>query len=87
VFSDYGAWGNKLVISVERDGKPIAWTGVPLQNPGSLNRSWNQVYVDAPLPTDARPTDVLKVYVLNEHGAASFIDDLEAAAMEPAPTW
>jgi hypothetical protein len=87
VFSDYGAWSNKLVLSVERDGKSIAWTGVSLQNPSSLNRSWNQVYVDAPLPADALPTDILKVYVLNEGGSASFIDDLEASAMLPAPKW
>ena len=87
VFSDYGAWGNKLVISVDRAGKPIAWTGVRLQNPGIVYRSWNLVYVDVPLPADARPTDVLKVYVLNENGSACFIDELEASAMVPTPAW
>ncbi len=87
VFSDYGNWGNKLVLSVDRDGKPISWTGVSLQNPGIVYRSWNPVYVDVKLPADIRPTDVLKVYALNENGSPCFIDDLEAFAMEPAPTW
>ncbi|RZK61784.1 MAG: hypothetical protein EOO59_04200 [Hymenobacter sp.] len=83
VFSDYGAWNNKLVMSLDRDGKSISWTGVRLQNPSSLNRSWNLVYLDAPLPAAARPTDVLKVYILNENGSGCFIDELEATAMTP----
>lgn len=87
VFSDYGAWNNKLVVSVERAGKSISWTGVRLHNRGSLLRSWNLVYVDAALPADALPTDVLKVYVLNENGSGGFIDDIEAFAMAPAPAW
>ena len=83
VFSDYGAWGDKLVLSIERDGKALAWYGVRLQNPGSVPRSWTPAYFDARVPAEARPTDVLKVYVLNEGGAACFIDDVEAAVMEP----
>lgn len=82
VFSDYGAWGNKLVMTVERDGQNLAWYGTRLQNPGCHNRTWNHLYFDAPLPADVRPTDVLKVYTLNEHGSGCFIDDVEAAAME-----
>ena len=85
VFSDYGAWGDKLVLSIERDGKALAWYGVRLQNPGSVPRSWNNAYFDARVPAEAQPTDVLKVYVLNEGGAACFIDDVEAAVMEPVP--
>jgi hypothetical protein len=84
VFSDYGAWGDKLVLTFEHDGKALAWYGVRLQNPGSVPRSWNQAYFDAQVPAGARPTDVLKVYVLSEGGAACFIDDVEAAVLEPA---
>ncbi|AMR27911.1 hypothetical protein A0257_12985 [Hymenobacter psoromatis] len=83
VFSDYGAWGDKLVLSIERDGKALAWYGVRLQNPGSVPRSWNQAHFEARVPADARPTDVLKVYVLSEGGAACFIDDVEASVLEP----
>jgi len=83
VFSDYGAWGNKLVMAVERDGKALAWYGVRLHNPSSISRGWNQAYFDARVPAEARPTDVLKVYVLNEGGAACFVDDIEATVMEP----
>ena len=83
VFSDYGAWGNKLVMSVERDGKNLSWNGMRLQNPGCQNRTWNHLYFDAPIPADAQPTDILKLYILNENGAGCFVDDLEAAAMEP----
>jgi len=82
VFSDYGAWGNKLVMTVERNGQNLAWYGTRLQNPGCHNRTWNPIYFDAPLPADVQPTDVLKVYVLNENGAACFVDDLAATAME-----
>jgi hypothetical protein len=83
VFSDDGAWGNKLVMSVERDGKNLSWNGVRLQNPSCQNRAWNLIHFDAPLPPDIQPTDVLKLYVLNEGGSGCFIDDLQAAAMEP----
>ena len=87
VFSDWGAWGDKLVLSIDRDGKSIAWHGVRLQNPGSLNRSWNLVDFDAPIPPDALPTDVLKVYVLSENGSTCFIDELTAEVMRPADVW
>jgi hypothetical protein len=83
VFSDYGAWGNKLVMTVERNGQNLAWYGARLQNPGCQNRTWNHIYFDVPLPADVQPTDVLKVYTINEGGAGCFVDDLEATAMEP----
>ena len=87
VFSDNGAWGNKLVMSVERAGKTIEWNAIRLQNNLSLNRAWNQVYFDAPLPADARPDDVLKVYVLNENGSGCYIDDVQADWMKPKTVW
>ena len=83
VFSDYGAWGNKLIMTVERNGQNLAWYGARLQNPGCQNRTWNHLYFDAPLPAEVQPTDVLKVYTINENGAGCFVDDLEATAMEP----
>jgi hypothetical protein len=82
VFSDYGAWGNKLVMTIERNGQNLAWYGTRLQNPGCQNRTWNHIYFDAPLPADIEPTDVLKVYTINEGGAGCFVDDLAATAME-----
>ena len=87
VFSDYGAWGNKLVMSIERDGKSLLWEGVRLQNNLSVNRAWNQVYFDAPLPADALPTDQLKVYVLSENGASCYVDDVQAERMQPNAGW
>ena len=81
VLSDYGAWGNKLVLAVERDGQTIAWHGVRLQNNLSQNRTWNHIYFDAPLPADARPTDVLKVYPLCEQATSCRIDDVQAELM------
>ena len=83
VFSDYGAWSNKLVMSVEREGKVISWYGARLQNSGCQNRTWNLIYFDAPLPADCQPTDVLKLYILSENSASCFVDDIEATAMEP----
>lgn len=87
VFSDYGAWGNKLVMSVERAGKTTDWNAIRLQNNLSLNRAWNQVYFDAPLPADARPDDVLKIYVLSENGSGCYIDDVQADWMKPKTVW
>ncbi len=87
VFSDYGAWGNKLVLSVDRAGKPVLWEAIRLQNNLSLNRAWNRVYFDVPLPADARPDDVLKVYVLSENASSCYIDDVQAELMKPATDW
>jgi len=87
VFSDYGAWSNKLVMTVERAGQNLAWNGVRLQNNLSLDRAWNLVYFDAPLPTDARPDDLLKVYVLSENASGCYIDDVQAELMQPKTDW
>ena len=87
VFSDYGAWGNKLVMSLDRAGKTIDWNAVHLQNNLSLNRAWNQVYFDVPLPADARPDDVLKIYVLSENGSGCYIDEVQAELMKPKDAW
>lgn len=87
VFSDYGAWGNKLVMSVERAGKTVAWNAIRLQNNLSLNRAWNQVYFDVPLPADALPDDVLKVYVLSENGSGCYIDEVQADLMKLKTSW
>lgn len=83
VFSDYGAWGNKLVLTVERNGANLLWNGARLQNAGSQNLTWNLIYFDALLPADIQPTDTLKLYILSESGAGCFVDDLEVAKMEP----
>lgn len=87
VFSDYGAWGNKLVLSVDRANKPVLWEAIRLQNNLSLNRTWNRVYFDVPLPADVRPDDVLKVYVLSENASSCYIDDVQAELMKPATDW
>ena len=87
MFSDYGAWGNKLVISTERAGKTRLWEAIRLQNNLSQNRTWNQVYFDVPLPADALPTDLLKVYVLSENASGCYIDDVQADWMKPKDAW
>ncbi|MDO7847954.1 hypothetical protein Q5H92_16430 [Hymenobacter sp. M29] len=87
VFSDYGAWGNKLVMSVDRGGKSIVWNAIRLQNNLSVNRAWNQVYFDAPIPEDAQPDDILKVYVLSENGSGCYIDEVQAELMKPKAGW
>ena len=85
VYSDFGAWGNKLVMTVERAGKPLAWNAIRMQNNLTPGRTWNHLYFDAPLPDDALPTDVLKVYVLNENGSGCYLDNIQADRMEIAP--
>ena len=88
VFSDYGAWGNKLVMTIERAGKPLAWNAIRMQNNLTPGRAWSHLYFDAPLPDDALPTDVLKVYVLNENGSGCYRDNIQADLMEiAAPKW
>ena len=87
VYSSYGAWGNRLVISTERAGKARLWEAIRLQNNLSVNNAWNRVYFDVPLPADAQPDDVLKVYVLSENAASCYIDDVQAELMQPATEW
>lgn len=87
VFADYGAWGNKLVLSVERDGKAIEWEQIRLQNPGSVDGRWNQFWLDAPLTDEARPGDVLKVFVLNEQGSGCYLDDLQVEQLTLKTGW
>ena len=40
-----------------------------------------------PLPDDAQPTDILKVYVLTQDASSCFIDDIQAEAIEPKNSW
>lgn len=86
VFAEYGAWGNKLVLSIERNGNSIEWEQVRLQNPGSVDGKWNHVWLDAPFTDNAQPGDVLKVFVLNEQGAGCYIDDLQVVELVPKAT-
>ena len=83
VYADFGAWGSRLVMQVERDGKSLVWNGVRLHNAGSVNGLWNDVHFDAPLPADVRPNDLIKVLVMSENGSPCYIDDLQATHMMP----
>lgn len=77
VWSEWGAWGSCLVIQILRGDQQTAWYGIRLQNNLSVNRNWNRVYADVPLPTDAQPTDVVRVYGWLPGGAsACWLDDL-----------
>jgi hypothetical protein len=83
VYSDWGAWGSKLVMSLERDGKALQWNGVKLQNALSANRAWNEVFFDVPLAPEALPGDELRIYVLNENGSPALIDNIRAELLTP----
>ena len=85
VYSDYGAWDSRLVLSVDRAGKTVQWYGMRLQNNLSVNRSWNLAWFDAPLPADIQPDDVIKVFVLSENGSPCYIDDVQAEAFTLKP--
>ncbi|MDO7850772.1 hypothetical protein [Hymenobacter convexus] len=86
VYSDYGAWGNRLVMTVERNGKTLTWDAIRLQNNLSVARGWGQVYFDAPLPANALPSDVLRIYVLSDNASSCYIDDIQAEWMKPKMT-
>ena len=87
VNSEYGAWGQKLVVSLERNGQTVQWENTRLQNALSISRRWTPVWLDVPLPLDARPDDLLKVFVLGENGSPCYIDDLRAEALTPKTGW
>ncbi|GAB2946488.1 hypothetical protein GCM10027048_09330 [Hymenobacter coalescens] len=85
VYSQYGAWGTKLVLAVERPGQPqeVQRHAVKLQHPLSKEQVWNEVSFEAPLAADVQPGDVLSIYVLSENGAPAFIDHLRAILLTP----
>ena len=85
--AEYGAWGQKLVVSLERNGATVQWENTRLQNALSISRRWTPIWLDVPLPPDARPDDVLKVFVLNENGSPCYLDDLQAEALLPKSGW
>ncbi|MCC3154082.1 hypothetical protein Q3A66_14240 [Hymenobacter sp. BT770] len=87
VNSEYGAWGQKLVVSLERQGKTVQWENARLQNALSISHRWTPVWLDVPLPPDAQPDDVLKVFVLNENGSPCYLDDIRAEALSPKDGW
>ena len=85
VYSDWGAWNDQLVMSLERDGKALQWNAVRLQNNKCVNKAWNNLWFDVPLPADARPTDELRIYALSNNGSPAQIDDIRAEVLTPAP--
>jgi hypothetical protein len=87
VNSEYGAWGQKLVVSLDHDGKTIQWENARLQNAISISQRWTPIWIDVPLTADAQPDDVLKVFVLNENGSPCYLDDIQAEALEPKAGW
>ena len=87
LYSEYGAWGQKLVVSLERNGKTIQWENVRLQNALSVPQRWTPVWLDVPLLAEAQPDDVLKVFVLNENGSPCYLDDIQAEVLTPKTGW
>ena len=56
VYSDYGAWGNRLVVEVTRAGKSVAWYGVaPAKQPEREPRLEPRVCGCAPCPMMPSP--------------------------------
>jgi hypothetical protein len=87
MYSDYGAWGNRLVMTLERNGKSIAWEAVRLQNNLSVAHGWSRIYFDTPLPPNALPNDRLRIYVLSDNASTCYIDDLQAELMTAKSAW
>ncbi|WP_375434663.1 hypothetical protein [uncultured Hymenobacter sp.] len=83
VYSDWGAWEDQLVMSIEREGKSVEWKAVRLVTPNSVNKAWNEVYFDLPLPADVQPTDELRIYGLSNNGSPALVDDLRAELLTP----
>lgn len=83
VYSDWGAWNSRLVMVLERNGLVLQRNAVNLQNPLSVDKVWNEVGFEAPLPAEARFGDELCIYVLNEQGSAAFIDNVRAELLTP----
>lgn len=83
VWSDWGAWGARLVIEIRRGEQTVAWYGLRLHNNGTLPQRWSYVYADIPLPPDALPTDVVRIYGWALEGASPcLLDDLTLEVAE-----
>lgn len=83
VYSDWGAWGNKLILSIERGGESIQWAQAQMQNAGTIGGRWSEIWFYARCTPQVQPGDVLKVFVLNE-GAGCTVDQLQAEVLTPA---
>jgi hypothetical protein len=83
VLSDWGAWNDKLVMEVVRNGKSVAWNAVRLHNILCVGQRWNRIYFDVPLPDDALPSDILKIYAFSPGGSPCNIDELQAELFRP----
>ncbi|WP_460502157.1 hypothetical protein, partial [Hymenobacter agri] len=87
VNSEYGAWGQRLMVVLEHNGQPIQSETTRLQNALSVPGRWTRVWLDMPISVDAQPDDVVKVFVLNENGSPALIDDLQAEALQHQLGW
>ncbi|HNX44662.1 MAG TPA: hypothetical protein PLJ84_05885 [Bacteroidales bacterium] len=67
-----------LVISVDADGKPLLWKGVPVDNFQIGRRTWNYVYNFARIDKTMLKTKdaVLKVYLWNTGNGPFLADDM-----------
>lgn len=76
-----------LVLEIDREGKPIQWEGVRIQNkigteksytdfPCGIGGKWDSIQFTSKVPADIQPTDVIKVFCWNAKGPPVFIDDL-----------
>jgi hypothetical protein len=83
VYSSYGAWGNRIILVLERNGQNLVWDGVRLQNQLTVAHGWTPIWFDVPMPDDAQPGDVLKVVVENGDGMPCNIDNLQLEALTP----
>ncbi len=76
-----------MICSVERDGKNLYWQPFGInsrlwEEGEQVIKVWKELEWWQVLPQDLRPTDLLKVYVWNNHGTLIFVDDLSIEVAE-----
>ncbi|RSK42673.1 hypothetical protein [Hymenobacter perfusus] len=83
VYSDWGAWNDQLVLAIGADDKSARYYHVRLHNNGCVNKVWNDIWFDIPLPAEMQPTDVLKVFGVCNNGSPALLDNLRLELLTP----
>jgi hypothetical protein len=72
----------KIVISFERNGHPFNYNATYISEYNIKRGAWNYIIIAAPVPSDAKITDVASVYLWNPGKKIFYADDLSVSVYD-----